>query len=216
MFELKKDKKIFIVTNRHLIEEGNIYDVIEKCAVKGADGVILREKDLGYDSLKNMAKRIKSITDKYKIPLIINGNIDVAKDINAYGFHTGIAGIRRMGSTSHMISEHIEEDLESAYATFRRGEYDSKKLILGVSIHSVEEAIEAEKLGANYLIAGNIFETDCKPGLKGRGIDFVGKVCESVDIPVIAIGGITPDNLDELMDTKVFGAAVMSYGMKVK
>jgi Thiamine monophosphate synthase len=213
MFELKGDKKIFIVTNRHLIEQGNIYEVVEKCAVKGADGIILREKDLDYIFLKKMAEGIKNITDKYNIPLIVNGNMDVAKDINAYGFHTGIEGIRRMTP----ISKHIEkEGLEGNYVAFRRGEHNLKKLVLGVSVHSDEEAVEAEKLGADYLIAGNIFETECKPELKGRGLDFIEKVCESVSIPVIAIGGITPNNLNELLNTKIFGAAVMSYGMRIK
>lgn len=216
MFELKRDKKIFIVTNRHLIEKGNIYDVIEKCALKGADGVILREKDLSYDSLKKMAEGIKNITDKYSIPLIINGNIDVAKDVNAYGFHTGVDGLRRIFPMTQVISKHEEkEGLECTFAAFRGREYDPKKLVLGVSVHSSDEAIEAEKLGANYIIAGHIFETECKSGLKGRGIEFIQKVCESVKIPVIAIGGITPNNINEVLNTKVFGVAVMSYGMKI-
>jgi Thiamine monophosphate synthase len=216
MFELKRDKKIFIVTNRHLIEKGNIYDVIEKCALKGADGVILREKDLSYDSLKKMAEGIKNITDKYNIPLIINGNIDVAKNVNAYGFHTGVDEFRRMSPMSQVISNHEEkEGLGCTFATFRAREYDSQKLVLGVSVHSSDEAIEAEKLGANYIIAGHIFETECKPGLKARGIEFIQKVCKSVRIPVIAIGGITPNNLNEVLNTEVFGVAVMSYGMKI-
>lgn len=216
MFELKQNKKIFIVTNRNLIEQGNIYEVIEKCSAKGAGGVILREKDLDYNSLKKMAEGIKNITDKYNIPLIINGNMDVAKEVNAYGYHTGVEGLRKITSSNKILSKHIEKGLESNYEAFRIGEYDSKKLVLGVSIHSVEEAIEAERLGADYLIAGNVFETECKPGLKGRGIDFIKKVCESVNIPVVAIGGITPDNLNELINTKVFGVAVMSYGMRIK
>lgn len=216
MFELKQNKKIFIITNRNLIEQGDIYEVIEKCSSKGADAVILREKDLDYNSLKEVAEGIKNITDKYNIPLIINGNLDVAKEVNAYGYHTGIEGLRKLTFSRRILSKHIEKDLGSNYETFKIGEYDSKELVLGVSIHSAEEAIEAEKLGADYLIAGNVFETECKPGLKGRGIDFIKKVCESVNIPVIAIGGITPDNLNELINTKVFGVAVMSYGMRIK
>jgi thiamine-phosphate pyrophosphorylase len=106
MFKLKKDKKVFVVTNRHLIEKDNIYEVVEKCASKGADGVILREKDLSYDSLRNMAEGIKAVTDKYNIPLIINGNIDVARDIDAYGFHTGINGIKGMTIGSEFRSNY--------------------------------------------------------------------------------------------------------------
>lgn len=217
MFKLKQDKKIFVVTNRHLIEKGNIYEVIEKCAAKGADGVILREKDLDYDPLKEMAKGIKDITDRYNIPLIINGNIDIAKDINAFGVHTGIDGIRNMKPMTNQISRYRgQEALDDTYEEFKIKEYATGKLVLGVSVHSPQEAIEAEKLGADYLVAGNVFETECKPGLEGRGIDFIDKVCKSVNIPVIAIGGINPNNLNELIATKVFGAAIMSYGMKIQ
>lgn len=216
MFELKKDKKIFVVTNRHLIVKGDIYEIIEKCALKGADGVILREKDLPYDSLKKMAEGIKNITDKYNIPLIINGNIDVAKEINAYGFHTGIATLRKMFSVDYGKNEYeIERDLEITCTAFREKEYNHKKLVLGASVHSTNEAIEAERLGADYIIAGHVFETGCKQGIKGRGIEFIQKVCENVKIPVIAIGGIAPNNLNEVLNTKVGGVAVMSYGMKI-
>ena len=216
MFQLKKDKKVFVVTNRHLIEQGNIYDVIEKCASKGVDGVILREKDLSYESLKQMAEGIKRITDKYDIPLIINGNIHVAKDINAYGFHTGFEVFKGMGIGSKCISEQNgDELLENRIVNFSLQEHQFKKLAFGVSIHSADEAVEAEKLGADYLIAGHVFHTDCKPGLKGRGIEFIQNICRSVSIPVIAIGGISPENLKQVLNTRVFGVAVMSYGMRI-
>lgn len=216
MFELKKDKKIFVVTNRHLIQNGSIYDVIEKCASKGADGVILREKDLSYDSLKKMAEGIKNVTDKYNIPLIINGNIEVAKDVNAYGFHAGIDILRKMFPRGYVRNEYeIKEDLKITCTAFREKECSPKKLLLGASVHSANEAIEAERLGVNYIIAGHVFETGCKPGLKGRGMEFLQEVCESVKIPVIAIGGISPNNLNEVLNTRVFGVAVMSYGMKI-
>jgi thiamine-phosphate pyrophosphorylase len=80
----------------------------------------------------------------------------------------------------------------------------------------VEEAIDAEELGANYLIAGHIFETECKQGLRSRGIEFVEKICKNVKIPVIAIGGIRPDNIEEVLNTRVSGIAIMSYAMKIK
>lgn len=216
MFELKKDKGIFIVTNRHLIHQGNIYDVVEKCALRGADGIFLREKDLDYDSLKEMAEGIKNITDKYNIPLIINGNIQVAQDINAYGFHTGLENFKNICSKIKYINKiDTNEILDARTVNFNLQEGNSKKIVFGVSVHSVHEAIEAEKLGADYLIAGHVFETDCKLGLKGRGIEFIEKICENVSIPVIAIGGIGPDNLQLVLNTKVFGVAVMSYGMKI-
>ncbi|NMM62340.1 thiamine phosphate synthase [Clostridium sp. P21] len=195
MFNLKENKKIYVVTNRKLIDkDSNLCKVIEKCALKGADGVILREKDLEYKDLKHLGESIKIITDKYKIPLIINGNINAVLDVNAYGFHTGFQNFK----------------------SIRGNENICENLVVGVSVHKVEEAVEAEKLGANYLIAGHIFETDCKLGLKGRGIEFLEEICEKVTIPVIAIGGIKENNIKKVLNTKVYGVAIMSSAMKIR
>ncbi len=203
MFYLKGNKKVYVITNRHLIKQGNLYEVIDKCGAKGADGVILREKDLQYKDLKQIAKKIKYITDKYKIPLIINGNLDAAVDINANGFHTGLESFRKL-----VLEEKLLEKVKLIN--------DNYEFRLGVSIHSVEEAVEAEKLGANYILAGHVFETDCKKGLKGRGIRFIEDICSTVNIPVIAIGGINQFNILKVIDTKVLGVAIMSSAMEMK
>ncbi|WML33749.1 thiamine phosphate synthase [Clostridium sp. OS1-26] len=200
MFQLKGDKKIYIITNRKLIREGSIYDAIERCAKMGADGVILREKDLDYKELKEIVLGVRNITQKYNIPLIVNGNIDVAMDIKADGFHSSFQAFKN-------IAEKM--DVEN------RIKRKESKFIFGVSIHKLEEALEAEKLGADYLIAGNIFETDCKPGLEGKGMEFLSIICSSVSIPVIAIGGINIDNIKNVLASGAYGAAVMSYAMKI-
>ena len=200
MFQLKGNKKIYIVTNRKLIREGSICDVVERCAKMGADGVILREKDLGYEELKDIALGVKNITQKYNIPLIVNGNIDVAMDIKADGFHSSFQAFKN-------IAEKMGVE--------KRVERRESKFIYGVSIHKIEEALEAEKLGADYLIAGNIFETDCKPGLEGKGIYFLSKICGSINIPVIAIEGININNIENVLAAGAYGAAVMSYAMKI-
>lgn len=200
MFQLKKNRKIYIVTNRKLIREGSIYDVIERCAKMGADGVILREKDLGYEELKDIALGVRNITQKYNIPLIVNGNIDVAMDIKADGFHSSFQAFKNIAEKMG-----LEKRIQSR----------KSKFIYGVSIHKYEEALEAEKLGADYLIAGNIFETDCKPGLEGKGIDFLWKICGSINIPVIAIGGININNIENVLAAGAYGAAIMSYAMKI-
>ncbi|WP_411680804.1 thiamine phosphate synthase [Clostridium thailandense] len=202
MFELKKDKKIYVVTNRKLIKEDNIYNVIEACAKKGTDAVILREKDLEYDDLRKLAEGIKIITEKYNILLIINGNIDVAVDIEADGFHTGFNSFKDMVK-NNILNFKIEASKVQ------------KKFLYGVSVHSINEGIEAEKLQADYLIAGNVFETDCKPGLKGRGLEFIEDLSRNVNIPVIAIGGINHSNIEEILNSGAEGAAVMSYAMKI-
>jgi thiamine-phosphate pyrophosphorylase len=82
--------------------------------------------------------------------------------------------------------------------------------IIGASTHSVEEAVEAQKLGATYITAGHIFATDCKKGVPPRGLDFLREVCKSVDIPVFAIGGISPQNAQSVIDVGAFGICLMS------
>lgn len=86
--------------------------------------------------------------------------------------------------------------------------------LIGVSVHSVEEAIFAEKMGADYVTAGHIFLTDCKKGLAARGLPFLKNVCESVGIPVYAIGGITPDHVDDVLGAGAAGFCVMSGIMR--
>lgn len=184
-------KMICVVTNRTLIKKGNIYTVAENVVKNGADAVILREKDLSYESLLNMSRKIKSITDKYNVPLIINGNIGVALNIKAFGFHT-------------------------SYEIFKKSDYKNniyEKLRIGVSVHSIEEAKEAESLGANYLLAGHIFETDCKKGLKGKGLGFIKEMHQNTSIPLIAIGGINCSNLKDVLSKGAYGAAIMSSAM---
>ncbi|MBS4538597.1 thiamine phosphate synthase [Clostridium sp. D2Q-11] len=178
---------IYVVTNRNLIKEENFYEAIERCSQASIDGLILREKDLSTDELLEMAKRVKVITNKYHIPLIINGNIEVAKKINSYGCHLSYKDIPN--------------------------NYHKEGLKLGASIHSVEEAIESERLGVDYIIAGNIFETDCKPGLIGKGIEFLEEIKSRVSIPIIAIGGIDIDNAKKVINAGVNGVAIMSSAM---
>lgn len=175
---------IYLVTNRKLIKNNDIYNVVQQSVNAGIDAVILREKDLNHSELYKMAVKLKDITYKKNIPLIINGNLDVAKDINASGYHVG-------------------------FETFKKEKIDFDGL-LGVSVHSVDEAVLSEKLGANYIIAGHIFSTSCKPGLEPKGIDFIKKIRKKIKIPVIAIGGINKDNIKNIYLSGANGAAVMS------
>jgi thiamine-phosphate pyrophosphorylase len=85
---------------------------------------------------------------------------------------------------------------------------------IGTSVHSTEDALLACRLGATYLTAGHIFETDCKKGLPGRGLTFLKNVCDSVSVPVYGIGGITPENLEQVMETGATGGCMMSLAMK--
>jgi thiamine-phosphate pyrophosphorylase len=179
---------LHLVTNRKLIPDGNIFRVVEESVNAGIDSIILREKDLDYRSLYEIAKKIKIITDKRNVPLIINGNLDVAEDLNCHGFHIGFNCI------------------QNKIPKFNG--------IIGVSIHSVEEAIKAQNLGADYIIAGHIFQTDCKKGLKPRGIEFIKELKQNLQIPIISIGGINENNIKSIYESGSSGVAIMSSIME--
>lgn len=181
------NKKLYIVTNRRLVKNKNMIDILKASILGGADAIILREKDLTYRQLVPIAEEIKKITDSSNIPLIINNSIETALKVNAKGFHTS-------------YQNYMNSNLKL-------------KCTVGVSVHNTLEAINAQKKGADYLLTGHIFETDCKKGLKGRGISFLKEVLSNISIPVIAIGGITETNIDTVLETKVRGAAVMSLVM---
>lgn len=179
---------ICVVTNRLLVQNENFYDTIERAALAQPDMFILREKDLSYDELLSLAIKVKSITDRFKIPLIINGSYKVAEEVKAYGYHMGYNNINI-------------NNLKSS-------------LKFGISVHNVKEAIEAEKFGASYVIAGHVFETDCKKGLEGRGLEFIKEISSNVRIPVIAIGGISKNNAKDVIEAGAAGVAIMSSAMK--
>ncbi|MBK1811474.1 thiamine phosphate synthase [Clostridium sp. YIM B02505] len=184
------NKGIYVITNRKLIQEGTLTEIIESGVKGGAAAIILREKDLDADCLMEIAIKLKEKAKSNTSLFIINGNYEVAKLAQADGLHLSF----------------------NNFMSFQE-EFDG---ILGVSVHSLEEAKLAEQNGANYLIAGHIFETSCKEGLKGRGLDFLKKICESVRIPVIAIGGISEHNISNIMNCGAYGAAVMSSVMQSK
>lgn len=179
---------IYIVTNRKLIKEGNIYDKAEETLKYGSKAIILREKDLSYTSLYEMAARMKSITDKYNARLIVNGNLRVAEEVNSYAYHM-------------------------SFDNFNTGKV-SNKIKNGVSVHSLKEAVQVEKGGADYLICGNVYKTPCKPDLDGRGLDYIRNIVKNVSIPVIAIGGIAPSNINDIINTGAEGAAIMTSAMR--
>lgn len=175
---------LVLITNRKMVKEDTFSETIEKAVAGGVDAVILREKDLGYDELYEIAKDIKKRIKDKDTYLIINSNLEVAKAVNADGYHIG-------------------------FHDFMKEKHNWNNII-GVSVHSVEEAILAEKNGASYLIASHVFETDCKKGLAPRGLDFIKEIKSNVNIKVIALGGIKLENVEKVVSTGVEGVAVMS------
>jgi thiamine-phosphate diphosphorylase len=179
---------IYLITNRKLAYDIGFYEVIKEAIDAGIYAIILREKDLSYDLLLPIALKIKSIIGDSGVKLIINNNIEVAKAACADGYHTNFTSF-------------INENL--SFSGDR-----------GVSVHSLEEAIEAEKHGANYILLGHIFKTDCKKGVPPRGLNIIKIIREHVNIPVIALGGIHPSNAHLVMEAGSNGISVMSSIMK--
>lgn len=179
---------IISVTNR-LLCKGDFIERIEQIAKALPYSIILREKDLLPEEYEQLAGTCLKICNKYKVPLVINSHIAIAKKLEIPNVHLPMK----------LFLKHSRE-------------LDSFKSI-GVSVHSLEEAKCAQALGASYLIVGHIFETDCKKGIPPRGLNFMRQVCEAVTIPVFAIGGISLLNASDVLEAGAAGVCVMSQLM---
>ena len=180
---------IVCVTARKLCS-GGFLEQLELIADARPKFIILREKDLSEEEYTALAEGAAEIC-RNKTELVLHYYWKAAIALGAGGIHLPL-GIFR---------------------TLTDG--DKRKFCrIGVSCHSVENAVEARKLGADYITAGHVFETDCKKGLAPRGLDFLHNVCYSVDVPVYAIGGISPDNISSVRKCGAAGACVMSGFMR--
>ena len=179
---------VIAVTNRKLCRDDF---VIRVRSIMDAEPyvAVLREKDLtDYEYLK-LAEEIIAGNDKYRRVISLN-RPRTAAALGVVNVHLTISDISKNGRPSG----------------FER---------VGVSVHSPEEAVAAERLGADYLIAGHIYETECKAGLAGRGLAFLKEVCDNTCLPVYAIGGMTPDRLPGVLEAGAKGACMMSGFMKL-
>ena len=178
--------EIICVTNRKLCQT-DFLRRLEEIAKSGVKGVILREKDLTEEEYTALAKESKKACGE---KLIIHNFVNAAK----------LLGIKKI----HMPMNVLVDIPKSELAFFEE---------IGASCHSVKEAVKAQELGCTYITAGHIFATDCKKGLQPRGIGFLKEVCEAVNIPVYAIGGIDKENMQLVKEAGAKGACVMSGGM---
>lgn len=190
----KKDLLLYAVTDRHWLNGETLYSQVEKALKGGATFIQLREKKLDEGSFLEEAKEIQKLCKEYNVPFVINDNVEIAKKINADGVHVG---------QSDMEAQNVREILG-----------DDK--IIGVSAQTVEQALLAEKHGADYLGVGAVFKTGSKDDAEEVSHDELEKICKAVSIPVIAIGGITHDNVKELSGRGIVGIAVISaiFGQK--
>ena len=199
--------KLNIISNRKLCENENLEKQIEKIfsayerkiILKNFDivALTLREKDLNKNEYLKLIEKIYPICQKYKINLILHQNYDLNLD-DKYK----IDGIHLSYNIFKSLNENIKAELIKKYKR------------IGVSIHSLNEAKEVESLGASYVVAGHIFETDCKKGLEPRGLKFIEDLSSALTIPIFAIGGIDEKNSLSVINNGAFSICMMSTLMK--
>lgn len=199
--------KLNIISNRKLCANENLEKQIEKIFFAYQRKIILenfeivsltlREKDLNKNEYLKLVEKIYPICQKYRIDLILHQNYDLRLD-NKYN----IKGLHLSYNTFKSLNKNIREELIRKY----------KKI--GVSIHSIDEAKEVENLGANYVVAGHIFKTDCKKDLEPRGLKFIQELSLILTIPIFAIGGINQENSHLVINSGAFGVCMMSSLMK--
>lgn len=179
--------KIISISNRKLCH-GDFLSRLESISNSGVESIYLREKDLSQEEYTSLAKKVLKVCNNCDIYIV--KYIDVAKTLNCKNIHLS-----------------YKDFLSNCDAL---GDFKN----VSVSVHSVDEAITSSKMGATRLITGHIFATDCKKNLAPRGLEYLEKVCSSVNIPVYAIGGISPNNAMKTINYGADGVCVMSSLMQ--
>ena len=179
--------RLYLVTNRYQDSVESFLKKVETACRSGVTIVQLREKNLTTNQYYQLAKEVKEITDAYQVPLIIDDRLDVCLAVDAAGLHIG------------------DDELPVSVA---RQVLGSEK-ILGVTAKTVKRALEAEEGGADYLGTGAIFPTTTKENAPITLISTLKTICQAVAIPVVAIGGLTSENIDQLIGTGIAGVAVV-------
>lgn len=186
---IKKSMLLYAITDRAWLKEGEtLEEVVEDVLKSGATFLQLREKIQGHEEIVEMAKKLQALCKKYNVPFVVNDDIMAAKEIDADGVHIG------------------QSDMEYTKAR----EILGPDKIIGVSAGNLQEAKEAERVGADYIGVGAVFHTDTKKDATSLTMDQLKEICEAVSIPVVAIGGISVDNALELKGTGIDGICVIS------
>ena len=184
----KEDMLLYAVTDRSWLNGESLYSQVEKALKGGVTFVQLREKNLDQEHFLQEAKEIKELCRKYHVPFVINDNVEIAAAIDADGVHVG------------------QSDMEAGDVRVRLG----KDKIIGVTAKTVEQALLAEQRGADYLGVGAVFHTGSKADAKEINHETFKEICAAVKIPVVAIGGISKDNVMQLAGYGMDGIAVIS------
>lgn len=188
---MKCDKKamlLYAVTDRAWVGKQSLYEQVESALKGGATCVQLREKELDNEAFLDEAIELGALCKQYGVPFFINDNVEVAIKCHADGIHVG------------------QDDMKAAEVRKKVG----NDMIIGVSVHSVEEALEAVKNGADCLGVGAVFSTSTKADANVLPKETLRDICAAVDIPVVAIGGINKSNISSLSGSRVDGVALVS------
>jgi len=188
---MKCDKKamlLYAVTDRMWLGEKTLAEQVESALKGGVTCVQLREKNLDDASFLAEALEIKKLCGKYNVPFIVNDNVDIVRKCGADGVHVGQSDMEA-GNVRSILSD---------------------DMIIGVSVHNVEEALAAVSRGADYLGVGAVFSTSTKLDAGSVSKETVRAICDAVSVPVVAIGGISKENIAELSGSGVDGVALVS------
>ena len=184
----KKMMRLYAVTDRAWTGKMSLYEQVEAALQGGATCVQLREKHLDRETFLQEARDLVQLCHRYGVPFIVNDEVDIAVECGADGVHVG------------------QEDMKAADVRAKVG----PQMMIGVSAHTVEEALEAVKTGADYLGVGAVFSTSTKTDVSVLSMETLRAICNAVKVPVVAIGGISEHNLMQLSGSGVDGVAVVS------
>ena len=191
---LKETLRLYLVTNRYQDPLETFLKKVDQACQSGVTMIQLREKQLTTNQYYELAKMVKQITDTYQVPLIIDDRLDVCLAVDAAGLHIG------------------DDELPVSVARQVLG----TEKILGVTAKTVKRALEAEESGADYLGTGAIFPTTTKENAPITLISTLKDICQAVGIPVVAIGGLTCENIHQLSGTGIAGIAVVRDLMQAR
>jgi thiamine-phosphate pyrophosphorylase len=184
----KEDLLLYAVTDRKWVGEKTLLQQVEESIKGGVTFVQIREKELDDSLFLDEAIKMKALCERYQVPFVVNDNVEIAIKSNAHGVHVG------------------QDDMEASNVR----ELIGKDKILGVSVQTIEQAIEAEKKGADYLGVGAVFPTNSKDDAAEVSLETLKIICQNVNIPVVAIGGINLNNINQLKNTGIAGVALIS------
>lgn len=184
----KIDYSIYLVTDRDLMSTETLEEAVEQAIIGGCTLVQLREKDCSSFDFYNTAVKVKEITDKYKVPLLINDRLDIALAVDAAGVHVG------------------QSDLP--VSVVRKIIGDDK--IIGISAGTLEEALQGQKDGADYLGVGAMYATGTKKDANPTSMEELKKIRENVALPIVVIGGINKERVKDFKGTGIDGLAIVS------